>query len=318
MRIGDAYEVLTPGDSRHRYATSWRHEAAKAVKDTQDRTSKIVADDATYLQLLYLEYIEDEDVHDAMCDLAYDHTVDSPLMTVHNANCLYSSSSDSCTKARIDALLLCPDLTYSDIARAYNQDEKTIKMYERLFFNVRDAEGKLLQSKGLLEYFAGQGMPTLTDPTDYTTHWRMVAFESGHGALLNMWGWPPGDIVPTFTDFESSSYLLRLAFSYVEKALRTGRGLDAKAYSAIFGDLNQRFSEYREKGMLSGTEALSEEHIILQLLELMQPERLMPTEERKDAHSQALEGRLSSLRSTAGTTEEATNLDFIESQLEKK
>jgi len=317
MRIGGAYEILTPGDSRHQYSTSWRHEAAKAVKDTGDSTCQALEDDEVYLQMLYLKYIENEDISNAFTELELDQSIVTPLLLVHNANKIFSSIGTSCTSARIDALLLCPDLTYADIARAFNQDVLTVRMYEKLFFNVRDKEGKLLGSKGLIEYFANRGLPTLRDPSDFRTHWRIVAFESGHGALLNLWGWPEGDIVPTFTDFESSRSLIRLVFRNVEGALRTGRGLDSKALSSIFSDIHHKFAEYRDKGMLSSTEATSLEHLAVQLLELMQPERIQPSEEAKQGQQKVLGDRLAGLRSTSGTAEEATNLKFINSQLEK-
>lgn len=318
MRIGGVHDILTPGDSRHQYSTSWRHEVAKAIKDTGDAVSQGSADDDIYLQMTYLKYSENENISRAFMELELDQVNESPLMVIHNANKIFSSIGSSCTSARIDALLLCPDLTYADIARAYNQSVPTIRMYERLFFNVRDDEGRLKGSKGLVEYFANRGLPSLRDPSDFRTHWRIVAFESGHGALLNLWGWPVGDIVPTFTDFESSSHLLRLVFRNVEGALRTGRGLDSKALSSIFSDIHHKFAEYRDKGMLSASEATSEEHLIIQLLELMMPERIMPSEEHKQGQQKALGDRLAGLRSTSGTSEEATNLDFIQSQLETK
>lgn len=310
-----AYSINTPRDNRHQYDSDWRHRVSKAMVDTGS-VCRELEDDDVYAQTAYLRFSRSPEMADVFSDLAMDGHSDSLLMQVHAANAIYGTQGISVTKDRIEALLLCPELTYQDIARAFNVEPTTIQRYERLFFNVRDHEGKMLPSKGLLDFFALKGMPRLTETRDYAAHWRVVAFESGHAALLNLWGWPEGGIVPTFTDYEATRHLLRLAFSRVEEAFRTGQGLDSRTFGSIFESINAKFSEYREKGMLSGTDQMTEEHLILHVLELMAPELAAPSDESKDAKRQVLGDRLSSLKSSSGVDESGSNksFEFIEVQ----
>jgi hypothetical protein len=314
MQIGDMYSVITPEDSRHKYDTDWRHGVAKAMVDS-DSVTKALADDDVYVQTAYLRYTLDPDMTDILCDMHLDECLDNMLMQVHAANVIHGKQGVDCSKDRIEALLLCPELTYADISRAFNLPAEVVRMYERLFFNVRDNDGKTLPCKGLLQYFALKGQAALTDIRDYATHWRLMAFESGHGALLNAWGWPEGDIVPTFTDYESSRHLLRLSFSRVEAAIRTGVGLDSRSFAGIFESINAKFSEYRDKGMLSGAEKLTPEYLVLQVLEMMAPELLAPSESRTEERKRALGDRITALKNTAGAEDSETkSFEFIDVQ----
>ena len=308
-----AYSINTPSDHPHQFDPDWRHRVAKAMADTGIVTREM-ADDDVYAQTVYLKQSRDPTLSEILDDMVMDGNAAAPITQVATANSIYCAQGITVTKDRIEALLLCPELTYQDIARAFNLSPAVIQRYERLFFNVRDREGKILGFKGVLDYIALKGMPKLTDVSDSAAHWRVVAFESGHAALLNMWGWPEGDIVPTFTDYEATRHLLRLSFVKIEEAFRTGRGLDSRTFGSIFESINSQFSTYREKGMLSGAETMSPDHFILQVLELMAPELMLPTDESMDEKKKVLGDKLSSLK--ASTTKEAgtKSLEFIDVQ----
>jgi len=314
MELSKAIVVNTPEDSRHLYDANWRHQVAKAMVD-YDTVCRSLADDYVYTQTAYLRLSKDPEMVDVLSDLLMDGCTDNILVQTHAANAIRSNVGVTCTKDRINALLMCPDLTYGDIARAFNMSEQVLERYEKLFFNVRDAEGKILPCKGILDYMALNGLPRLTSVQDHAAHWRVVAFESGHAALLNMWGWPEGDIVPSFTDYEAARHLMRQAFGRIEMAFRTGQGLDSRTFGSIFESINAKFSEYRDKGMLSGTETMSPEYLALQLLELMAPERLQPTQERNEERKRVLGDRLAALKSSTGADDAGNkSLEFIDVQ----
>lgn len=306
-----AYSINTPGDSPHEYDSDWRHRVSKAMVDA-DTVCRELADDEVYLQTAYLRYSRNNALGDVFSDMLMDDDVDNLLMQAHAANTIYSRQGISVTKDRIEALLLCPELTYEDIAEAFNVTPQVLRMYERLFFNVRDDNGLLLGNKGLVDYFALKGLPGLRDVSDYAAHWRIVAFEAGHTALLSMWGWPEGGIVPTFTDFESSRHLVRLGYSRVETAFRTGLGLDSRTFGSIFESIHAKFSEFREKGMLSGTESMTPEHLGLYILELMELQRMAPGDESQDSKKLVLGDKLKSLKSSTAEGASEKSMEFIE------
>lgn len=307
------YSINTPRDSRSQYDSDWRHRVAKAMADT-DSVCRELADDEVYLQTAYLRYSRNSAMGDVFSDMLMDGDVDNLLMQVHAANAIYSRQGVSVTKDRIEALLLCPELTYENIAEAFNVSPRVLRMYERLFFNVRDDSGLMLPHKGLLDYFALKGLPELRDLKDYAAHWRIVAFEAGHTALLTMWGWPEGGIVPAFTDYESSRHLVRLGYTRVMTAFRTGLGLDSRTFGSIFESINAKFSEFRDKGMLSGAENMTPDHLALYVLGLIKPERMAPTSEGQEAKKIALGEKLQSLKSTTADGASVKSLEFIEVQ----
>lgn len=94
-------------------------------------------------------------------------------------------------KARLDALLLT-DAPYSVIARDLGGSRLTvedIRTYERLYFNIRDREGRLDDSCFLRTKFAAAGAERGDVNLALPIFWRVTAYLLGYTGLIRMWGW---------------------------------------------------------------------------------------------------------------------------------
>jgi len=96
-------------------------------------------------------------------------------------------------RARLDALLLT-DVPYSVIAKDLGGSRITvedIRTYERLYFNIRDEEGRVDASCFLRGKFATAGLEQAAagEPLPLPIFWKATACLFGYTGLIRIWGW---------------------------------------------------------------------------------------------------------------------------------
>jgi hypothetical protein len=83
-----------------------------------------------------------------------------------------------------------PPAAIKILREAIRQDFRAvIQMLIDNDWNIRDENGEVLKSPWLCQYFAS-GNQVQHSPTDYRTHWKLLACEGGRRALFAVWNWP--------------------------------------------------------------------------------------------------------------------------------
>ena len=115
----------------------------------------------------------------------------SQLKSVGFAYYCIQEHGEAAMRPRIDALLLSA-APYEVIAKDMGSDRvspEDIRMYERLFFNIRDEAGRLDRSPYLCNRFATGGLTEITPETSTPVFWKWVGFILGYAGLARMWHW---------------------------------------------------------------------------------------------------------------------------------
>lgn len=183
MKIGDRTVVVTPIDNPCQYDPDWRSAVASALAD--DPMARIDPE--------YQRYRVDPFVRRQISYLRSHRSGGRLPMTempIRMANLWAQGSSVSDARFRIEPLLLTA-VDYETIALDITGDGSyrgAIEAYERLFFNIRDGEGRLSRSCQLRQYFA---MPSgeLDENTPPEAMWRMIGALMGYDTLVSMWLW---------------------------------------------------------------------------------------------------------------------------------
>ena len=297
MIIGGTRDVISPSESPYAYSAEWRHEAACALKETGDICS-LLADDDVFAQMKYLTMMEDRELEGWDETLLSDKSDTGQMRAIVEANNLYSSPGTSYTKDRIEALLLCPELDYTLIARAFGVAPESIEMYQKLFYNIRDDDGKLFGRKGFLIYCALKGaqvfLPTADIPATNTCYWRVLAFEGGYKPLYSIWGWTNDEELPEPSISDMAVDMLRNVYRHLDRTLRFNPHLDIKAIAQILSTLSEQLAELRKEGILSDKEVVTEKSMILQFIGLFQPVMGAGGAGRMEAAQKELEQKLQS------------------------
>ena len=133
-------DIKTPYDEKICYSMAWRHESAMAMSEGET-TAQVIADDDVRAQLGYLNMVEDEFLSEVLTDILMDPSAAATTIgDIAEANKIYSQTGNNFIRERIDALLLCPELSYKDIGNYYRVSANTIKYYEKIFFNIQRME----------------------------------------------------------------------------------------------------------------------------------------------------------------------------------
>lgn len=186
MQIG-LHQVATPKDYPWAYSPTWRHEVAKLTLDLGKCTYPGGHDPFIQQQIRFLRQIRQHSGRQAQ--LVGDRQSANEWLPFQRAYTLYDAHDVS--SARVEAMLLCPDLTLAEIASLLGPsvEPADIKTYERLYFNIRDERGAVLKSPWLRQFFAS-GNQVQHNPTDHRTHWKLLACEGGRRNLFAVWNWP--------------------------------------------------------------------------------------------------------------------------------
>ena len=311
-------DISTPADTPHAYATAWRHDAATALVNGS-RIHPLLQDDDVFAQIQYLKSIANTDIAECLDrTVAFSsRNIDSLLYVIAKANSVYQGQSGAYTKERIEALLLCPEMTYARIAGEFNLSPEVVRMFERLFFNVRDDEGKLLGCKGFLIYCALKGATTFRPDNNNqigtdTMYWRVLAFESGYKTLYSIWGFRLS-AEEGFNEIDFHVELMRNLFRCLDKTFRFSDRLPIKDIANLVGTLSERFAEMRKSGILSEKDAVSDKRMTLELLQLLVPTRQLEDAKRMLELQTELDSKLTSVklrerRSEDGTPEAFTRI----------
>jgi hypothetical protein len=314
MIIGE-YQVDTPADRPWGYSPEWRHDVAKCV--VEGGFQSCCPDEFVRLQSYYLEKNAADENNTDMIDrigvieINQDHVV----YPVKLANDIYDSDGESCIKNKLEALILCPELSIGDIARALNVLPDVILIYERLFFNIRDDHGKVMESPWLREYFALGGAAQLTDPGNHGMYWKVKAFEGGAEVLYSLWQWPLDDNLD-MPEAKLHVMMFRSLFRDLEKKIQFGR-VDTKSQISLMEELGKRFEDLRERGIISKSENLSEDNLLIKLLEKLQPTIKEIAPEKKAQKQKELEEKLDIVKSTDQTSGDQGTLSAISDQMQK-
>ena len=183
MRIGDRAIVVTPIDNPCQYDPDWRSAVASAMVDNPG--ARIDPD--------YSRYRRDPWIRAQTAYLSSRRSGSQPSrdpIQTRLANLWAQGSSLSDARFRLEPLLLTA-VDYEVIALDLTGDganRSAVETYEKLFFNIRDGEGRLSRSCQLRQYFA---MPSgeIDENTPPEAMWKMIGALMGYDTLVNMWLW---------------------------------------------------------------------------------------------------------------------------------
>jgi hypothetical protein len=326
MTISETWQVDTPLDSEEAYITSWRHQVCAGLKQERKLHRIIKSDDLLPKYMDYLSLIDDEEFLLSFEDPSgLSPAVKRDFLAINKAYSIFKKASKVLTREKIEALLLCPELTYEGIAYEFNLNPDVIDMYERLYFNVRDTEHKVLANKGVLEYCVLQGntgfapvgldIPGLSDKAAL---WRTIAFEGGHKPLYFDWRWHMSSTT-IMDDVEQMSALARDGYRALGRALRMNQQVDQRGFMQLLTNLSDQLAQLRRDGILSNSEKVTEQSVLLQIVGLFPPQRIKMSESKMQERQKLVDDKLSAVKARAGIAKDSKPTSFhnIESQLNK-
>jgi len=228
MRINDTV-IVTPMDNPGQYDPDWRNELAVALTESNDRIDPVYAryrnDPWVKKQLSYFRAIKRNAI------------LTKEQVELRLASLWFQGSNVSDVRFRLEPLLLTA-ASYDTISMDLlgdRQDIGAIIAYEKLYFNIRDSEGRLSRSCQLRQYFA---LPSgeFNQDTPPEQMWKMIGSLMGYDTLVSVWLWKDAHGIKN----KSQEYLLdemwRLAQSRLFMSMfadRVGHESMAKLLSAI-------------------------------------------------------------------------------------
>lgn len=327
MQIASA-EVFTPFDKAYAYDMSWRHEAAIALgggSGGKDIVHTLVADDYLFTQMKYLDLIQDDVFEDCLDSIIMDReTRNNVLRDVAEANRIHQTTVMDHTSERLEAMLLCPEFDYAVIGREFGLMPGVVRAFEKLFFNIRDDEGKMLGCTGLLMYATLRGAVSFDGSEErnksHPSHWRVLAFEGGYKPLYAIWGWKAKGDMTNLTFVDLTADMMRNTYRQMDKVLRFNDRIDVRALAQILTTLNQQFADLRKSGILSDKDEIDPNAMILEVIKLLAPERLIETEDTLKLAQKDLDGKLAAVMAKEGRSQvgdKPAAFKHIEAQLNK-
>ena len=229
MRLNDTV-IVTPIDNPGQYDPDWRNSIAMGLAE----------DGCERVDPVYARYTQDPWVKR---QLGYLRAIrrNSPLtreqVRLRLASMWFQGNSPSDVRFRLEPLLLTA-VSYRIIAEDILgdcEDLEAIEAYEKLYFNIRDNEGRLSRSCQLRQYFA---LPSgqFNQDTPPEQMWKMIGSLMGYDTLVSVWMWKDAHGIIN----NSQEYLLdemwRLAQSRLFMSMfadRVGHESMAKLLSAI-------------------------------------------------------------------------------------
>lgn len=181
MTIGGT-TIVTPTDNPCQFDPDWRGSVAMALfrnpnKPVDPEYQKYKLDPFIRMQISYLR-------------AQGGSRLNRNQLACRLASLWAGGASVSDVRFRLDPLLLTP-VSYEVIALDIMGDEAdpfVIETYEKLYFNIRNKEGKLSRSCQLKQYFA---MPSgeIDQDTPAEALWKMIAALMGYDTLMGVWLW---------------------------------------------------------------------------------------------------------------------------------
>ncbi len=313
MQIGQT-EIRTPYDCHWGYDPSWRHDAARLT----GREQPVWFDEWIRRQRDYLTRAASQGLGGSGPAIPMSPTGwKSERYGLYEANEVFDSvgADNRLAKDQLEAMLLCPELTLERIGKeAGFRSPHTAKIYERLFFNIRDDEGLVMRSPMLRGYFARRGHAD-NNFADTSLHWKVLAFEEGADVLFSLWSWKERDGDDDFRNKAFYMALFRSAFKDIDRRLRMG-ALDGRSVVQLLQELGSRFADLRERGILSSNDATTTTEIFRELLVVMAPVMKVPDASVLAGMQGDLDDKLL-VASTATRQLTSGTISRIETQLEQ-
>lgn len=228
MRI-DETVIVTPIDNPGQYDPDWRNSIAIALLDSNARIDPV-----------YARYRNDPWIRKQMAYLraeARGTMLTREQQKFRLASLWFQTSNPSDVRFRLEPLLLTAvdyDVISLDILGSCD-DLEAIEIYEKMYFNIRDDNGRLKRSCQLKQYFA---LPSgqFDDHTPPEQMWKMIGSLMGYDTLVAIWLWKDAHGIQN----SSQEYLLdemwRVAQSRLFMSMfanRVGHESMAKLLSAI-------------------------------------------------------------------------------------
>ena len=301
MNVGGR-DIRSQEECPHDFHPDWRNRVAMAVVETKARPRGVRLDPHARDQLTYLER-KSRDGFDEWRSISLSRaSAESKALLI--ANDIYEQPSAGSIRPRIEAMLLCEEHSYKDIADMYGLQPSVIAKYERLFFNVRNKHGKVVTGTGRRSKIALGDLPALDTPGNLPVYWKVLAFEGGAQLLDAIWGWPS---LKKLTETGYAQHLAGLLARAMDARVRAG-GMDSKAMAGLLADMTQMLRDARKDGAL-GSGELSEESLALKLLMMCG----MSVTRAEGARKLALNEQLQSKLSAAEVTSPSTRSNTLES-----
>lgn len=228
MRLNDTV-IITPLDNPGQYDPDWRNLIAIGLTEPDDHIDPFYAhyknDPWIKKQLAYLRALQRVTPYN------------KNLLDLRLASLWFQGTDVSDVRFRLEPLLLT-SVDYRTIALDILGDDTyvgAIEAYEKLYFNIRDNEGKLNKSCQLRQYFA---LPSgkFNQDTPPEQMWKMIGSLMGYDVLVSVWMWKDAHGIYN----NSQEYLLdemwRLAQSRLFMSIfadRVGHESMAKLLSAL-------------------------------------------------------------------------------------
>lgn len=226
--------IVTPIDNPGQYDPDWRNSIAMALTEPGAQYERI--------DPVYARYTADPWVKRQMAYLRALHRgipFTKDQLQLRLASIWFQGNSPSDVRFRLEPLLLTA-VSYRIIAEDILgdcEDLTAIEAYEKLYFNIRDKDGRLSRSCQLRQYFA---LPSgrFSQDTPPEQMWKMIGSLMGYDTLVSVWMWKDAHGIVN----NSQEYLLdemwRLAQSRLFMSMfadRVGHESMAKLLSAISG-----------------------------------------------------------------------------------
>lgn len=223
--------VVTPMDNPGQYDPDWRNSLARAMAESPEPF------DPAYARYRLDPWVRRQ--------AGYLRAVGRNARLTREQSCLrladmwFQGSHVSDVRFRLEPLLLTP-VSYRVIALDIlgsdeDDDLFAVEAYEKVYFNIRDKDGRLSRSCQLRQYFALPGGQFDQD-TPPEMMWRMIGSLLGYDTLVSIWLWKDAHGIGD----NSQEYLLdemwRLAQSRLFMSIfadRVGHESMAKLLSAI-------------------------------------------------------------------------------------
>lgn len=224
--------IVTPLDNPGQFDPDWRNLIAMGLMDSGGRFSDI---DPAYARYGFDPWIRKQVAY--LSALRKGAPLTGEQSRYRLASLWFQGNSPSDLRFRLEPLLLTA-VSYRVIALDIlgdAEDMATIEAYEKVYFNIRDKEGRLSRSCQLRQYFA---LPSgqFTQDTPPEQMWKMIGSLFGYDTLVSIWMWKDAHGIVN----NSQEYLLdemwRLAQSRLFMSMfadRVGHESMAKLLAAI-------------------------------------------------------------------------------------
>lgn len=181
MRINGTV-IVTPLDNPGQFEPDWRNSVAMAFAESSERIdpayARYRADPWIRRQMAYYRAVD------------RNSTLNREQMQLRLAALWFRGTNVSDVRFRLEPLLLTA-VSYETIALdilGSDEDAFAIEAYEKLYFNIRDNEGRLSRSCQLRQYFA---LPSgeFDSHTPPEQMWKMIGSLMGYDTLVSVWLW---------------------------------------------------------------------------------------------------------------------------------